>query len=75
MYNDDPERPTLLPSILVRSGHFASSYVAGDPCWCGTDYGFNCYVCHSWVRDGKIEFLPDCSHALAGQTVDLPEVS
>lgn len=30
--------------------------------------------CHSFVREGRIEFLSDCHHALAGQTVDLPEV-
>lgn len=29
--------------------------------------------CHSFVRDGRIQFLQDCSHALAGQTVDLPK--
>lgn len=31
-------------------------------------------VCHSFVRDGRIQFLADCTHAMAGQTVDLPEV-
>ena len=29
--------------------------------------------CHSFVRDGRIEFLSDCTHALAGKTVELPE--
>lgn len=29
--------------------------------------------CHSFVTDGKIQFLSDCHHALAGQTVDLPD--
>lgn len=29
-------------------------------------------VCHSFVRDGRIEFLNDCTHALSGTTVDLP---
>lgn len=29
--------------------------------------------CHSFVRDGKIQFLDDCFHALRGQTVDVPE--
>lgn len=29
--------------------------------------------CHSFVKDGKIEFLKDCFHELAGQTVELPE--
>lgn len=31
------------------------------------------HVCHSFVRDGRIEFLSDCTHALAGQTVELSE--
>lgn len=30
--------------------------------------------CHSYVKDGKIQFLNDCTHKLAGQTVDLPEI-
>ena len=29
--------------------------------------------CHSFVRAGKIEFLSDCTHELAGTTVDLPD--
>ncbi len=29
--------------------------------------------CHSFVRDGKIEFLQDCHHNLKGQTVELPD--
>lgn len=29
-------------------------------------------VCHSFIRDGKIEYLSDSHHVLAGQTVDLP---
>lgn len=30
--------------------------------------------CHSFVRDGKIEFLSDCSHSLAGHTVPLEPI-
>lgn len=30
--------------------------------------------CHSFVKDGRIRFLGDCTHDLAGQTVDLPEL-
>lgn len=29
--------------------------------------------CHSFIREGRIEFLSDCHHKLAGRTVDLPE--
>lgn len=30
-------------------------------------------VCHSFVIDGRIQFLGDCTHMLAGQTVELPD--
>ena len=29
--------------------------------------------CHSFIRDGQIQFLDDSHHGLAGQTVELPE--
>lgn len=79
-WNGSLERPTLSPSILAKSGHFASGHRPGeDGCWC--DYNrehpeapvsFACYFCHSFVEGGRIRFLPDCSHSLAGQTVELP---
>jgi hypothetical protein len=31
------------------------------------------FRCHSFITDGRIRFLGDCTHALKGQTVDLPE--
>lgn len=30
-------------------------------------------VCHSFVRGGQIQFLSDCTHTLAGKTVDIPD--
>lgn len=32
-------------------------------------------TCHSFIRGGRIEFLSDCTHELAGQTVELGEHS
>lgn len=29
--------------------------------------------CHSFVRNGQIQFQPDCWHKLAGKTVELPD--
>lgn len=29
--------------------------------------------CHSFVTDGKIQFLDDCWHELKGKIVDLPD--
>jgi len=30
--------------------------------------------CHSFVTDGKIQFLSDCFHEFAGQTLDLEDI-
>lgn len=32
------------------------------------------FRCHSWINDGAAQFLGDCSHDMAGQTVELLEV-
>lgn len=31
--------------------------------------------CHFHIREGRIEYCGDCDHPLAGQTVDLPDVT
>lgn len=76
-YNGNPERPTFTPSILVQSGHYVPGH-SGN-CWCTYNAEhpdrpapFECTVCHSFVTDGRIQFLGDCTHHLAGQTVDIP---
>lgn len=79
-WNGNAEKPTFTPSVLVRSGHHVPGHDSGG-CWC-TFYKehpetpehdrFKCGVCHSFVTDGRIQFLGDCTHSLAGQTVDLP---
>ncbi|WP_037422010.1 DUF6527 family protein [Sinorhizobium sp. CCBAU 05631] len=61
-YNGNPDAPTFTPSVLV-------TYNGADA---GKD-GAPPAVCHSFVTDGRIQFLGDCTHALAGQTVDLPD--
>ena len=65
-WNNDLERPTFTPSLMVQTGPMPT-VPAGRP-----DAG-KTHVCHSFIRDGQIQFLSDCTHALAGQTVDLPE--
>lgn len=78
-WNGSFDKPTFNPSILETVGHYISSHEGS--CWCDynrehpdEDPDFQCSRCHSFVRDGRIQFLDDCSHALAGQTVDLPEL-
>jgi len=57
-FNGDYDKPTLQASVLVN--------------WVSDDKGK--MVCHSYVEAGQIRFLSDCTHGLAGKTVDLPEV-
>lgn len=77
-YNGNPDKPTFKPSILRRTGHYAAHYKEGHGCWCDkdkdADWPFKCTICHSFVTDGRIQFLGDCTHDLAGQTVDLPDI-
>lgn len=75
-WNGDADKPTFTPSILVRSGQWEPPVTPENL----EDWHRNPWpqtkrehVCHSFVTDGRIQFLGDCTHALAGQTVDLPE--
>lgn len=78
-WNGSVDKPTFTQSVLIRSGH----YIPGSnqqSCWFAYNAerqdktpDFECSSCHSFVTDGKIQFLSDCTHELAGQTVDMPE--
>lgn len=73
-FNGDVERPTVEPSILVSFtlyGPDKTSFRKYDgPMPCEASKG----VCHSFITDGRIRFLDDCTHHLKGQTVDLPDI-
>lgn len=32
------------------------------------------HTCHLFVRDGRIEYLPDCTHELKSKVVSMPDV-
>ncbi len=66
-FNGDVERPTFTPSILVEYNGPDAGQLDED--------GFRApYArCHSFVTDGRVQFLGDSTHPLSGQTVDLPE--
>lgn len=56
-WNGSMDKPTFTPSILYNVGRKNPTE----------------HLCHSFVKDGMIQFLSDCTHELAGQTVELPE--
>jgi hypothetical protein len=79
-FNGDMDKPTFSPSILIRWVD-----IPGDHLPVGEDgkfilqedervKGAKDMVCHSFVRDGKIEFLGDCTHKLAGQTIEMEDI-
>jgi hypothetical protein len=70
-WNNDLIKPTVSPSLLITGVKKM------------TDDEYNVYLqksilpepvpmtCHSFIRDGNIEFLNDCTHELAGKTIPL----
>lgn len=61
-FNGDYERPTFTPSVLVTY----DGTDAGQPRGEGEDRA-PAARCHTFITNGVIDFLGDCSHALAGQ--------
>ena len=31
------------------------------------------HICHSFIRDGIMQYLSDCTHHLAGKTIEIPD--
>lgn len=62
--------PSKHNSYHTLTGTFAKPTIRASVLETGEN-GNNPFWCHSFVTDGKIEFLEDCTHHLAGKTVDL----
>ena len=78
-WNGDIERPTFTPSVLVTGRDFTDKGEAAFKAWhdagCpkpAPEFESADVRCHTFITDGRVQFLSDCTHALAGQTLDLP---
>jgi len=60
-YNHNPKSPTFSPSLLNTCDNPQSKEVIKR--------------CHLFVNNGQIQFLNDCTHELAGQTVEMETIS
>lgn len=60
-FNGDTVKPTFTPSLLVRTERLEGEKRVP-------------VLCHSFVTDGQIRFLNDCTHDLAGKTVPLEPI-
>lgn len=74
-WNGDVDKPTFSPSLLVKSLTWDPPVTPEnidqyrtDP-WVQTQIEV---VCHTFVQNGEIIFLQDCTHDLAGFTVAIP---
>lgn len=73
-FNGSMDKPTFQPSLLLQ-------WETGEPPV--NEHNFDQWkkapwpqtkkknVCHSFIRDGQIQFLPDCTHELAGKTIPM----
>lgn len=58
-FNGSLESPTISPSVLTT-----------------VEFGDRpSRRCHLFVTDGEIRYLSDCTHSLAGQAIELPEIT
>lgn len=76
----DTDKPTVKPSVLVTTGHHVKWYKPDLGCWCTyyaehpeEDRDFECRKCHTLIKEGMVQFLSDCSHELANQTLPVPD--
>lgn len=80
-FNNDFDTPTISPSILLRGKQLTDKGNSDIEEWrdsgCpkrSTPFETVERICHSYITDGKIQFLIDSTHKFAGMTVDLPEI-
>lgn len=59
-WNGKTDKPTFSPSMNITVGpHGEEKRIER---------------CHYWLRDGRIQYLPDCTHEMKGKTIDLPPI-
>ncbi len=73
-FNGDGNRPTFSPSVLVK-GTVPITDEEHEIIMGSGSVTPKSFVCHSYVVDGQIRFLGDCTHELKGQTVELPDIN
>jgi hypothetical protein len=80
-WNGNAEKPTFTPSVLVTGRGFTDAGEAAFEAWHAAgcpkpapQFESQDKRCHTFVTDGRIQFLSDCTHPLAGQTVNMVDV-
>jgi hypothetical protein len=66
MFDGNVDSPTFSPSMLISWGTWGDD----DP---EDKEKYDGRICHYFLTAGKLAYCGDSTHALAGQTVDLPD--
>jgi hypothetical protein len=74
-FNGNLEKPTFSPSFK----HEGLQTIKVDGKWNGewkrgADGEPLRYCCHYIVTDGRVAYCGDCTHGMAGQTIDMPDL-
>ena len=82
-FNGNLERPTFEPSVNTRWDTRSEAARARAEAF-KQEHGRHPtleevpsdakHICHTFIRDGRVQFLGDCTHQFAGQTLDLPDL-
>lgn len=73
-FNGSLDKPTIIPSILAK-GTVTITDEQHAIIMAGGKVEPRVLICHSFVTDGKIQFLDDCTHSLKGTTVELEDIN
>jgi hypothetical protein len=81
-WNGDAERPVFTPSVLYQRDMWTPPVTSENlEQWRAAPWEQHQvhHVCHTFVgcngaQPGEVIFLGDCTHALAGQTLPLPDL-
>lgn len=80
-WNQSMTKPTFSPSILRKGEKFTAKGEEEYRQWFAGEikevpngkFDSVEIICHSFVTDGYIQFLSDCTHHLRDKTVEIPE--
>jgi hypothetical protein len=74
-FNRDMNNPTFSPSLLVRTRIYVNpdyKKQISEEDW--DHFERTSVICHSFIKEGTIQYLSDCTHSLKNTTIELPDV-
>lgn len=80
-FNGDFVKPSVLPSVKTRAGHYARDTGKPGNCYCDFHIRhpdeepmpkhWTCYLCHFVLLDGVMQYGSDCTHEHAGKNLPI----